>query len=252
MSAHPFEPSPPPGRRALDRHPLAIDVWSATLDPPATWLAAYTATLTADERARADRFHFDLHRRRFRAGRGFLRTLLASYLEREPADLRFTYGEKGKPQLAQAPGEPVLHFNLSHSEDLALCAVTRGREVGADVEHIRPLSDLEQIAQRFFSRRESTVLLALPEADRPQGFFNCWTRKEAYVKAIGDGLSVPLDRFDVSLLPGEPARLLLLDGTAERAAGWTMVDLPPGPGFAGALAVEGHGWDLSCRRWITE
>jgi 4'-phosphopantetheinyl transferase len=131
-----------------------------------------------------------------------------------------------------------VRFNASHSGGLALFAITLDREIGVDIEHVRPMRDLEGIAARFFSTRETADLMSLPEDQREEGFFRCWTRKEAYIKAIGDGLSVPLDSFAVSLEPGEAARMIQLGGSAGRAAAWSMHDLVIAPGYAAALAYQ--------------
>jgi 4'-phosphopantetheinyl transferase len=235
-----------------DRARLAgrvIHLWTARLDPPEPVVARLRSLLDEDERARADRFRFDVHRRRFTVGRGFQRIVLGAYQGLPPNALLYQFGPKGKPELAPRQGTQPLHFNLSNSEDLALLGVTREREIGVDVEHLRELSDLEALAERFFSRRESAVLLALPEAQRALGFFNCWTRKEAYLKAVGEGITAPLDRFDVTLVPGEPPRMLEIEGSAERAAAWSYYHLEPWEGFVGAVAIEGEGWEIADWVW---
>jgi 4'-phosphopantetheinyl transferase len=139
-----------------------------------------------------------------------------------------------------------LRFNVSHSHSLALYAITRAREVGVDVEHIRPEIAQEKIAERFFSPREVTVLRALPTPLQASAFFACWTRKEAFIKAKGDGLTLPLDQFDVSLAPGEPATLLRTAWDPQEAACWALQDLAPAPGYRAAVAVAGHAWRLTC------
>ena len=143
----------------------------------------------------------------------------------------------------------MIRFNLSHSHGVALYAVTRGREVGIDLEYIRSDLEVEQIAERFFSRREIATLRALPIDLRTDAFFLCWTRKETYLKARGEGLSLPLDQFDVSLIPGEPAALLSTHRGSHEALRWSLQELTPAPGYVAALGVEGHGWDLACRQW---
>jgi 4'-phosphopantetheinyl transferase len=142
-----------------------------------------------------------------------------------------------------------LRFNVSHSHGLALYAVTRRRKIGIDIERVRPISGPEQLAARFFSAGENAELCALPEHVKHEAFFNCWTRKEAYVKARGEGLSLPLNQFDVSLNPGEPARLLRVERDPQEAARWSLQGLTPAPGYVAALAVEGHGWRLACWEW---
>jgi 4'-phosphopantetheinyl transferase len=219
------------------------------MDPADDVVARLRRTLDADEQIRADRFRFDVHRRRFIVGRGFQRAVLGAYLGLAPERIAYRYGEKGKPLLTPGLVPEPLEFNLSNSEELALLGITRRVELGVDVEHLRPLSDLEALAERFFSVRESQQLLALPAASRVGAFFNCWTRKEAYLKAVGTGITAPLDAFDVTLLPGEPARMVSLEGSVERAAGWRLYHLEPAVGYLGAVAITGEGWQLSSWTW---
>ncbi len=229
-----------------------VHLWSVDLKPSPERVEELRRLLTGDEVARADRFHFDRHRRRFIVRRGVLRLLMGRYLERPPPALRFAEGEKGKPFVPQqAAAEERLHFNLSDSKDLALYAVTRGSELGVDVEVLRPMPDALAIAERFFSAEERDRLRRVPPEARARAFFNCWTRKEAYIKAIGEGLSEPLDRFSVTLLLDEPARFVHLGGDRERARGWTLHHLVPEAGAVGALALEGAGWRVTaCRRFV--
>ena len=211
-----------------------VHVWSADLDRIPEGLLR--EPLSADEQERGRRFHFERDRRRFVATRGLLRRLLGRYLGLDPCRLRFGYGPRGKPFLA---GEDELRFNVSHSGGLALLAFARGREVGVDVERERPVPEAEDIARRYFSPREEAELRRLREGEWTAAFFRCWTRKEAFIKATGDGLSRSLDAFDVTLAPGEPARLLRVEGEPEAARRFWIEDVSPAPGFAGALAVEG-------------
>lgn len=237
---------PPPDLALLSNE---VHIWRASLDQPAWRIQELAQTLSADEYKRAERFYFEQHRQRFIAGRGILRTILSCYLGIEPSKLQFCYGNRGKPALAAIDTDRTLHFNLSHSEGLAMYAITRDREIGIDLEYIRSVPDAEQIAARFFSCRENAVFRALPPGQKQAAFFNCWTRKEAYIKAIGDGLAFSLDQFDVSLSPGEPARLLGIKGSSTAAAQWSLQELTPAPGYVAALAVEGHGWRLMCWQW---
>ena len=142
-----------------------------------------------------------------------------------------------------------LCFNLSHSHGIALYAITCGREIGIDIEYFRPDVEVEKLAERFFSPREAAVLRALPEHLRKEGFFNCWTRKEAYIKAEGKGMSIPLSAFDVSLTPGEPAALLRTESHPQETSRWSLQALSPEPGYTAALAVKGHDWELKCWQW---
>lgn len=241
--------APPPAAFPRQLSGRRIHLWTARLDPPAWQVDELARLLDPDERQRAARFRFDVHRRRFIVGRGFMRRVVGAYLETDPARLVWSYGPKGKPALAEpAAGEP-LYFNLSNSEELALLGLDREREIGVDVEYLRPLSDMEALAERFFSSSESETLLALPPAERTAGFFNCWTRKEAYLKAVGDGLSAPLNRFDVTLKPGEEPRMLRLEGSPERAARWSLYHLEPAREYLGAVAIEESGWEISAWRW---
>lgn len=219
--------SPP---SALSLQPGDVHVWRLVLDQP---LEGFLEILQPDEIDRANRFYFEKDRKRFVIARGFLRVLLGRYLQSDPKQLMFSYGAYGKPWLP----EISLRFNMSHSHSMALYALTEGREIGVDVEHVRADFTSDDIARRFFSPFEVESLCGLPDEERVEGFFRCWTRKEAYIKATGRGLSQALDGFDVTLRPGEHASLLRNDdGTHEQ---WTMADIEVGPGYAGAVAVEG-------------
>lgn len=226
--------------------PNEVHVWRAPLDQPTHVLARFRRILAADELARAVRYHSEKDGRHFIAGRGMLRTLLGRYLRRPPGQLRFKVNAYGKPALAD--GGP-LSFNLSHSHGLALYAFTIAREVGIDIEHTRAEVDCQQLAAHFFSPLEVRTLLSLPVESQRQAFFNCWARKEAYIKARGEGLSRPLAGFDVSLAPGEPASLLRSDEPEGGAARWSLRELGVPAGYAAAVVVEGGGWRLRCWQW---
>ncbi len=228
----------PPVALTLPRQ--TVHVWCISLEQPAPLIQRLEQLLSSDERERAARFHFERDRQRFIVGRGVLRTLLGRYLQVEPTRLKFRYGAQGKPYLAEESKDSTLCFNLAHSHELAVYAFTSEGEVGIDIEYIHPLADLDQIAARFFSKDESTILLGLPENQRLPAFFNCWTRKEAYIKALGEGLSHPLDQFQVSLLPEDPAQLLKVEGAPEEVSRWFMAAFVPAPGYVAALMVEGH------------
>jgi len=210
-------------------HPLDIDA------------GPLAGLLSADERERAGRFAFGRDRRRYIVARARLRQLLGERLGAAPESLRFVYKPHGKPALARCPGQRDLRFNVSHCGEVAAYAFAEGREVGVDIEEVRELSDADDIAMRFFSRRERAAYMRLPVRERPQGFFNCWTRKEAFIKALGSGLSCPLDSFDVSFAPGRPARILRVGRVGRVAAsrcGWTLRSFVPGPGLVGAVALQ--------------
>lgn len=223
-----------------------VHIWRAALDVPESQVRSLWYTLTADECQRAERYVFAKDRTHFVVARGLLRVLLGRYLGQDPPQLRFIYGPHGKPALATDTGGGTLRFNVSHSHGLALYAITRGREVGVDVERIRPEVAQEKIAERFFSPREVTLLRALPAPLQATAFFACWTRKEAYIKATGEGLTLPLDQFDVSLVPGEPAALLRTAWDPQEAARWALQDLVPALDYRAAVAVAGHDWRLTC------
>lgn len=226
-----------------------VDVWRIRLDLPQADLKRLSSTLSADEQARAGRFYFDRDREHFIIARGALRAILGRYLNVEPHIIRFTYAEYGKPALVAELNRDSILFNLSHSHGLGLLAVSRSRELGVDLEWIRPDMASKEIAERFFSAQEVRVLRQLPADQQDEAFFNCWTRKEAYIKAKGEGLSMPLDQFAVSLAPGERAALLSTTGDPKEASRWSMRELFPGPGFVAAIVVEGDAWKLRCWEW---
>jgi 4'-phosphopantetheinyl transferase len=226
-----------------------VHVWRAALDPTASQTQYFQRHLAADERARADRLYFERDRQHFIAARGVLRDILARYLNRAPESLSFRYGAQGKPALAGDDDKAGIRFNISHSRGLALCAVALGREVGIDIEQVRAELAVVEIAERFFSPREVAALLLLPALEQRPAFFRCWTRKEAYIKARGEGLSMPLDQFDVSLAPGEPAVLLDARPDSSEHNRWSLQDLDAAAGFAAALAMEGQAGRLRLWQW---
>jgi 4'-phosphopantetheinyl transferase len=236
-------------RHTLRLNADEVHVWYATLDREASRMEAYRQALSPGELARADRFRFEEDRHHFIVARGLLRLILSRYLDVEPAQLRFCYGRYGKPALANGLGEGMLSFNLAHAEGLALYAVARGRQIGVDVEHIRADYPYQEVVERFFSWREQGVLRALPQRARCGAFFAGWTRKEAYLKARGEGLSLPLHEIEVTLAPREPALLLSVGGDAQEARRWALHELKPHPGYAAAVAVEGRGWRLGVGQW---
>jgi len=224
-----------------------VHVWRAVLDRPAEEQASLAQTLSPEEEERAARFYFEQDGRRFVAGRAILRTLLGRYLEAPPGAIQFQYGPQGKPSLAAGCGDGSLRFNLSHSHDLALYAFARRRAVGVDVERLRALSDVAAMARRFFSPREVAAVQAARAERRETVFLEIWTRKEAYIKALGEGLSRPLRGFSVAL-GEERAPLLHVEGDEAEAGRWRLQPLFPDPAYTAAVAVEGDGWKLSCWR----
>lgn len=226
-----------------------VHVWRVSLTATPERVAALIGTLAPDERLRAARFRFPRDRTRSIIGRGLLRAILARYLGREPGAIALRYNAFGKPALADAPGWGGLRFNVSHADDLALYALARDREIGVDIERVRADVAVARVAERFFSPREVAALRALDPGRQPEAFARCWTRKEAYKKARGEGISVGLDRFDVSLAPGEPAAIL---ASREEDAGcgrWSLHHLAPHPGYVGAVAVAGEPGRLVCWQW---
>jgi 4'-phosphopantetheinyl transferase len=221
-----------------------VHVWRVDLEQPEQVVTQFRATLEQDELYRADRFHFEKDRRAFVVSRGFLRHVIGRYLRTKPEALRFSYGAYGKPALDGEHKHSPLRFNMSHSRGVALVAVTESTELGVDVEYIRADFATEDIARRFFSPREVEAFNALPNEQRVAAFFRCWSRKEAYIKAIGRGLSQPLDGFDVTLGPGEPAALLRAD--EDDVSRWSMSDLDVSEDYAAALVVEGQISKVRC------
>jgi 4'-phosphopantetheinyl transferase len=237
VAVSPRPVAPRPARRRLRDDD--VDLWPLSLDGRVGLGGAPRPLLFSDEVERADRFVFERDRRRFVACREQLRMILAGYVGRDPAELRFAYTEHGKPFLLHEQDRGI-RFNVSRSDDVALVAVTRVRGVGVDVERIRADRADQAVAERFFSRGELAALRSLPADEWVGGFFRCWTRKEAYIKARGEGLSLALDRFEVSVEPGVPAALLRVEDAPEELRRWTLHDVSAAiPGYAAALAVEG-------------
>lgn len=216
-----------------------LHVWRAWLDPGPERVAALHGLLSADERERAARYRFERDRSRYSVGRGLLRLLLSRYTGRSPTAIRFRYGQFGKPELEGAGP----WFNLSHSGPVALFALSSQAEVGVDVEQDHGDFAKERIAERFFSPGEVQALRALPVELQARAFLHCWTRKEAFIKARGDGLSLALDSFDVSLEPGHPAVLRRIAFSGEDPAQWRIQDLSDSKGqFIAAVATRSTGW----------
>lgn len=228
---------------AVDRMPVdRIDVWVISLvetdnSPEAITGAIITGAisgLSADEQARAGRFAFDRDRRRFALGRGAVRKILASYLGCPPAEIAFAYGEFGKPRLAGRHAAAELQFNASGSGDLAVCAVTSDQSVGIDIEQMRDSCDPD-VVRYALSDVELTEFERIPAEDQPAAFYRTWTRKEAYLKAVGCGLSRPLASFAVNVTPGAPPRLVRDDQAPTATASWSFADFDPAPGWVGTL-----------------
>ncbi|HLK18732.1 MAG TPA: 4'-phosphopantetheinyl transferase superfamily protein [Bryobacteraceae bacterium] len=215
----------------------AISVWSVRLSATESVNREYRELLSSDEIERADRFVFEHLTRSYELSHGALRLLLARALDCPPREIEFDCGPRGKPFLRE---NSHLKFNMAHSGDLALYAFLFDIEIGADVEEIRDVPEIEKIAARFFCSEEAKELKQFGSGEEAvQAFFRCWTRKEAYIKAVGDGLFIPLDRFQVSLAADEPARFLHIDNDATAANEWTLHHLDPAPNYVGALAYPG-------------
>ena len=218
-----------------------VHVWSLPLDIDQSALASVAEFLSPEERTRADRFRFEVHRNRFAVGRGLLRVILGRYCDLSPERLRFRYGPNGKPELTPDAGirraGGALHFNLAHSEGVGVLAVTQTAPVGVDVEQVRRLQEFKELVSRFFSVREAAEFSRVPWEQQPAAFFNLWTRKEALLKATGEGIGHSLNRVEVSLLPGEPARVLSLPAGKWADCEWSLVELAVSPACAAALAL---------------
>ncbi|MBD2360280.1 4'-phosphopantetheinyl transferase superfamily protein [Anabaena minutissima FACHB-250] len=227
-----------PAPKDLNLLPDEVHVWRFHLDGTESELEHLALTLSSDELTRANRFYFPEHRQRFIAGRGMLRQILGSYLGIDPEQVKFDYEARGKPVLAEGLQHSGLLFNLSHSQNLALCAVNYTRQIGVDLECIRPMSDVEALAQRFFLAKEYDLMRSLPDDQKQKVFFRYWTCKEAYLKATGDGLA-QLEQIEVALTPTEPARL-------QTSPAWSLLELVPDHNYVAALAVAGCGWELKC------
>jgi 4'-phosphopantetheinyl transferase len=215
--------------------PHTVDIWRVQLLQPAERLAEARTLLSSDELERAERFRFHTHRVRYIFARAALRSLLGKYLETLPSDLVFTYTSFGKPFLPRAS---ELTFNVSHSEDLALVAIGGPKRLGVDLERIRSDRELPKLARRYFSTDEAEAVLSLEGDELVQAFYRCWSRKESFIKAVGEGLSHSLDRFAVTLRAGEPARFIHIDGDPAEASRWSLFEVDPGAGFAGAVCFD--------------
>lgn len=226
-----------------------VVVWKIDLDENVGSLSGLERLLSEDERQRADRFHFNLDRQRYVIGRAAVRRLLGKQLRRRPEAVQLRYNSQGKPALVRAEGDADWRFSVAHSGGLALVAMTRHREVGIDVERVRPDVECLELARRYFSPREIAELEATPTAEQRRAFFHGWTRKEAYLKAHGTGLSLPLDQFSVSL--GRTPQLLSTEHDPSQLGLWELHSWDPAAEFVAALAVEGRGLRIRHAQWAT-
>jgi 4'-phosphopantetheinyl transferase len=228
--------------------PDAVHVWIAGLDCSPALLRTHWDTLSQAEQERAGRFRFQYLQDRFVAAHGILRDILSRYLDTEPRSIAMDTDDAGKPFLVPGAAHSDLEFNLSHSDTLAACALTRARRVGVDVELVRPIPERESIATHYFTPPEQAFIQGeTTEAARSRAFYICWTRKEAYIKAVGRGLSIPLPSFDTSIAPGAAGRSLPCE--TGNAAEWRLTDLPPIADHAGAVAVEGIVQEYAYWQW---
>lgn len=219
-----------------------VHIWKIDLNQPEFQVESLRATLSSDEIARAERFYFPEHRQRFIIGRGSLRKILGHYLDLAPSKIEFDYQQRGKPFLSTKFANSGIFFNLSHSQDLGLCAVSYQRLIGIDLEYIRPMSDLESLAKRFFSSQEYEVIKLLSSEQQQQVFFRYWTCKEAYLKATGDGL-IQLEKIEIKLTPEQPAKLIV-------TGDWQLQELIPADNFAAAFVVANHSINFDLQYYV--
>ena len=238
-----------PGNITKPTNPGIVHVWMASLDVPQPARDRYQQILSDEEKERAGRFVFEKDRAHFTVARGVLRSLLGAYLKIDPAAVAFEYGPYNKPCLHGTPPGVDLSFNLAHSGDWALYAITCGDNIGVEVECIRKTIHCIDIAKRFFSRDEARQLQALPAEQRRQAFFNGWTRKEAFIKAIGMGLAFPLSAFDVTMGPDDEAAILRVSGHPTQATEWTMRAIEMPSRYVGAVVKKGSIDQLIVRHW---
>ena len=226
-----------------------LHLWRVELEIHPHQIEPLERTLSSTEHERAQRFRFPQHRRRFVVRRGVLRDVLGRYLSVAPERIEFEKNRYGKLSVIGQETPNEIRFNLSHSADLATIALTRGREVGVDIEQIKPERATSQIARRFFASSETKAITALPSDEQTVAFFRCWTRKEAYIKAKGQGLSLPLSSFEVTVAANQPPALQQVSGDSDEILRWTMGTFDPGPSFLGAFVVEVPCDEQQCWQW---
>ena len=219
-----------------------IHVWRASTNTPPSVGNQLAQLLSPDELARLERYRFERDRLRFMTSRGILRILLGAYLELDPMQLIFDYGLHGKPHVSQQSTQSPIQFNLSHSEDLSLFAFTKNARIGVDLEHLRPIPEVDLICERFFAPGEKTTMRGLPEDQKLEAFFTGWTRKEAYVKALGESIIPALDQVEVSLISGESTQLIIDVDNPEMIDKFSLISLVPLTGYLAAIAVENKSW----------
>lgn len=218
-----------------------IHIWRAELDWSSEWRQQFEHILSPDELARAKRYRRECDRIHFTAARAILRTILSRYLGQNPEKLQFSYTERGKPFLESANSSPNFQFNVSHSEGKALYAIALDRQVGIDLEYIRPIA-VQELAKRFFSPKEYEILSVLPPQQQPLGFFQLWTCKEAYLKATGEGLT-GLQQAEIAIELSQPLQMTI---ASQFISGWSLQPLDLGSDYAAAVAVEGEAYQMQC------
>ena len=227
-----------------------IHVWRIWLAESKERIRSFRELLSDAEREQAERFLFDEHRHRFTVGRAQLRRILGSYIDVDAVQVDFRYTNLGKPYFAEGVSDPHLEFNFTNSNDCALLAITYRTELGIDIEKIREMTNMEGLARRFFAQPEIDVIVQEPsELRRQEYFFRCWTRKEAFLKAIGTGLTFPLGNVCVSVADTEPVRIQWIQDRAEEAGRWELAHLMPSAGYVGALARQSSGEQLLSWHW---
>lgn len=240
-------------RQAFNRSAIATrtQVWRVELDSLTNRYAAFLALLDEDEQKRGARFHFDRDRESYTITRGALRLILGKYLSADPKSIQFDYTQFGKPFLKKnhRKGSGKIHFNVSHSDRFALVAITEASEIGVDIEFCKEEIEHIDLAKRFFTSQEYTTLKNLPPTERLDAFYRCWTRKEAYIKAVGKGLSIPLNSFDVSLRVSEAPKMLRIEGG--NPENWRIFDIPTEKNYKGALVTDAaiEGFDICDFNW---
>ncbi|MEM1172392.1 MAG: 4'-phosphopantetheinyl transferase superfamily protein [Cyanobacteria bacterium P01_H01_bin.35] len=218
-----------------------VHIWSTNLKLSFSQIEELSEILSSDEIERANRFYFERDKNRFIIARGTLRKILSRYLNIEPNKLEFTYSDRGKPYLRNTS----ILFNLSHSQDLALYAITKVNLIGIDLEYIRPMNDAESLAKRFFSNQEYNLISQLPPQKQQETFFKLWTCKEAYLKATGDGLAGGLEKVEICLNSEKPVEFFSINEDIEEASHWYLYQFIPQPNYIAAVAVAGKNQNLS-------
>lgn len=231
----------------IDLADCDVHIWQIALEQTIQKAKESAWVLSDNERQRAECFHFERHRRRFLVSHIALRQILARYTGMEPKHIQYQFTHYGKPHLSK-DAQSNIEFNLSHSYERAMVAISKRQPVGVDIEYIRPTDDIASLAKRYFSPKEYQQFTELPKEKMLLGFFNAWTRKESYIKAIGEGLSCSLETFDVSLKPGEPAQLLSIANDPQKASSWTLRDVKAEVGYVAAFAVQLSNVNL--HQWI--